>query len=304
MEMRELDVSSVWIISDGKQGHYNQSLGLALALQRQGSDLTIETLSVLTPFERVKLLLGAALPQQLAALSKPSLIISAGHATHLSLLILGWRLKAKTLLLMKPSLPLTWFDLCLIPAHDQPKLGEHVEITQGALNPMRPATKQAGTGLVLIGGPSKHHGWDESALFRQLEHLIVDESRPWTITSSRRTPAMTLAKLGQLPNVSFIPHTETPQGWLAEKLSTTEVAWVTADSVSMIYESLTAGCRVGVLEVPEVKVNRLTRGIQALAQEGTITLFSQWTQTKELSSMGIFNEADRCADVILKRGWL
>ncbi|MCD8512040.1 MAG: hypothetical protein LRY63_00320 [Nitrincola sp.] len=46
--MRELDVSSVWIISDGKQGHYNQSLGLALALQRQRSDLTIETVSVLT----------------------------------------------------------------------------------------------------------------------------------------------------------------------------------------------------------------------------------------------------------------
>ncbi len=300
-------MSKVWIVTDGKQGHYNQSLGLAMALKRLRPELKIETLPVLSKYACLKMLMGFAVSEsfvQPSQDSKPDLVIAAGHATHLTLWVLGQHFKAKKLLLMKPSMPIDWFDLCFIPVHDQPKPSPNVVVTQGALNPMRPGTKQHKTGVMLIGGPSKHHEWDEFKVLSQIEEVLKKQSYQWVITSSRRTPESTMCKLQALKGVEFIPHTDTPQGWLTETLASTDIAWVTADSVSMIYEALTAGCRVGVLEVTPCKENRLTRGVQALAQEGTITLFSQWTQTHQLCSKGIFNEADRCADVILKRGWL
>ena len=300
-------MSVVWIISDGKQGHYNQSLGLCDALQRLRPRLQVETIAPFTPHQNILLAMGFALQDEISTLhtqAPPSMIVCAGHSTHFTALTLGWRLKVKALVLMKPSFPPSWFDLCLIPAHDQPASARNIIATRGALNPMRPDSKKPNTGIILIGGPSKHHHWDEQSLFDQLNDILTKDQQDWLITTSRRTPDSTLNRLYALQNVTFVPHTKTPQGWLAAQLATTEYAWVTADSVSMVYEALTAGCAVGVLDVQERQSNRLTRGIQALSEEGTITLYSQWTQKLQLSKSGVFNEADRCADEILKRGWL
>lgn len=205
---------------------------------------------------------------------------------------------------MQPSLPYRWFDLCLIPQHDHPCSAENIVVTKGALNPLRPGIKRSNTGLILIGGPSKHHAWSDDQLCAQLEQLLALSSCQWVMTSSRRTPTATVERLQDLHGVEFIPFGSTPAGWVIRQLGTAEQAWVTADSVSMLYEALTAGCAVGVLEVPVQRPDRLTRGINALAEAGTITLFSQWLKIRELCPSGAFNEADRCANIILQRGWL
>lgn len=301
-------MSAVWIITDGKPGHYNQSLGLALALADLMPELQVKTLPVMAMRQLFSLGLGLSLPENVEIVLRqapPQLILAAGHATHLSLLLLGWRLKVKTVVLMKPSLPTRLFNLCLIPAHDRPQPAKNIIETQGALNPMRPKEKKAGTGLILIGGPSKHHGWDEENLLSQLQSLVFRNARQWMLTSSRRTPATTLKRLKkELQGVKFVPHTETPQGWLAEHLATAEQAWVTADSVSMVYEALTAGCEVGVLDVPQQAKNRLTQGLQDLADESIITFFARWTGDALHKPDRNFDEAGRCAQQILTRGWL
>jgi uncharacterized protein len=41
--------------------------------------------------------------------------------------------------LMKPSLPRRWFDLCILPQHDGIAADAHTLVTEGALNRVRPA---------------------------------------------------------------------------------------------------------------------------------------------------------------------
>lgn len=299
----------VWIIRDAKPGHFSQCEGLTNALGELVSGLRVETLHRLPPAQLLKTLLTRHLPPEIESLrdkGTPDLLIAAGHATHFTLLVLGWLLGAKTLLLMKPSLPCQLFDLCLIPAHDQPAEADNIICTQGALNPMRPGIKKSGQGVILIGGPSKHHRWDDHRLMQQLEGITQASAIHWTLTTSRRTPDSTQKLLGALKAVEFIPFESTAPGWVAQQLAGVEYVWVTEDSVSMIYEALTAGCAVGILNVPRVadKPNRLVRGLSALVEQGQVRIYSDTDDLSLQHPAQVFNEAQRCAQMIIDRGWL
>lgn len=290
-------MSYICIVSDGKPGHLNQSLGLAEALQKRRPELQVR---LQTPLN---------LKQQLAALlpgekSDVVLVLGAGHATHRSLLLLARKWQVPAVVLMKPTLPLAWFDLCLIPEHDQPALKGNIVATRGALNRMHPAEKQANTGIFLIGGPSKHVRWDEAKLLTQLNAILErDPARQWQLTTSRRTPDSTLAELQQLQGVQVFPAAETESGWLPTVLSATEVCWVTEDSVSMVYESLSAGCQVGTLPVEGGRDGRLGRGLSTLQEQGLILPWDDYIQGSPLSSTIVLDEAGRCAELILAKGW-
>ena len=56
-------------------------------------------------------------------LIKPDIAIGAGHKTHLYLLAIKRCFGAKIVVILKPSLPLKFFDLCVIPKHDDVKKG-------------------------------------------------------------------------------------------------------------------------------------------------------------------------------------
>ena len=306
----------IWIVSDGKPGHRNQSLGLYAALKQQRPELELQEIAPLSTTQSLLALLFRQRPQPLLQpliQTPPVLLIGAGHATHLTLLALKRLTGAPAVVLMKPSLPLRWFDLCLIPEHDNPAPAANILTTRGALNLMRSGTKQPGSGMILIGGPSKHFGWDEAALLAQLQQLLSLDARLWCMTTSRRTPESTLSLLRKLPGVELVPAEETPAGWLPEKLASAECCWVTEDSVSMVYEALTAGCAVGTLELPAGRGGRLAGGLKRLADDGLIQPFSRWregsdrtlsTPASTSASTHTFNEAQRCAGWLLERGWL
>ena len=81
--------------------------------------------------------------------------------------------------------------------------------------------------------------------------------------------------------------------------------WVTEDSVSMIYEALTSGCRVGLLPLPRNSVSRLHRAIDRLLEEGFVSAHNDRDVAAELPSPPrTLNEADRCAGLLLKKGLL
>ena len=291
---------SIWIISDGKPGHLNQSLGLALALQRRQPDWSIETLPALSRGQALTALLTKRYPGT-GNLAKPALVIAAGHRTHLSLLAAGRATGAKTAVLMTPSLPLGWFDFCLIPKHDNPSPRSNVIATQGALNKMQPAEAVPSTGMILIGGPSAHFGWDQQQLIGQLTKLTAAPGRQWLITTSRRTPAATTSAVLKLASdtVEVVPFEQTDGSWLPENLPGKEVCWVTADSVSMVFEALTAGCRTGVLPVPQLKETRVVRGQQLLVDEGLVAQFSGESE-QAVPPVAKFDEAGRCAERLLQ----
>ena len=113
--------------------------------------------------------------------------------------------------LMKPQFPIRCFDLCLIPRHDQPTESRRVMVTEGVLNDIVGADREADQGLILIGGPSDHFTWDTAALMRQLQVIInASPTKQWVIGDSRRTPTETVTALQTLPcdRVSLIPHIE------------------------------------------------------------------------------------------------
>lgn len=293
-----------WRFDDGKAGHANQSRGLleALARLRPIEAITLQPLPVGVALAG----LLRKLPAAWRDLPAPDLLLGAGHRTHLSLLAARRRRGGRTVVLMRPSLPLGLFDLCLVPEHDSPPVRPNVLATRGALNRIQPSPAlEPERGLLLIGGPSTHFGWDNTALRRQIAAIVTaDPALRWTLTTSRRTPPDFLAGLAgdRIAGLTVIPVTETGPDWLPTQLARAGRAWVTADSVSMIYEALTAGAMVGLLDVPRKRSSRVSRGFEQLAADGWITPFAVWRQNRRLRRPpGIFNEAERCARWIIER---
>jgi mitochondrial fission protein ELM1 len=295
----------LWILADGKRGHENQSLGLAEALARIApwSSHLIDL-----PCGESWWLRLARLRESIALLPQPEIIIAAGHSTHALLLSAGWLTSAKTVLLMKPSLPLSWFDYCFIPKHDvkpDSKLKHKgCMITTGAINRMcYDSTLKDGSAILLVGGPSRVHGWDSSQLLEQIIAVVrADSERRWYLTNSPRTPPAFLATVKEaLPEVQVFPVGSTPANWLTQALSVAEVAWVTEDSVSMVYESLTAGAKVGIFAMPtRKKASKHSRGLTELAEKKQVVTFIEWQKTtKLLHSPQPIAEADRCARYLL-----
>jgi mitochondrial fission protein ELM1 len=287
------------LIGDGKPGHENQSLGLAEAIQRRAT-CEIHRISIAGKggiFGRIR----AAFAQS-AALPSPDFIIAAGHATHLPLLWLARKYSAKSIVLMRPSLPLACFDLCIAPSHDFPKKPQrkNLILTRGAINRVHVSPPQKTGRLILIGGPSKTHGWNDAAMLEMLAKLTATGS--WQLTDSRRTPEGFLEQIKKhLPNIEIFSCKETAPDWLPGELGRAKEVWVSEDSVSMIYEALSSGARVGLLPVPRLKPSsRTLRGVDELIADGILISYSDWNHAGQLAQMPqAFNEADRAADILL-----
>lgn len=281
----------ILIISDGKAGHENQSLGLAEAMARR-VDAEIHLVRV-----DVKKNIWGRISEALEfsrEFPKPSYVISAGSSTHIVLWWLARKFDARSIVLMKPFWPIALFDWCVAPEHDfqsTPDL-ENLIISKGALNRVIPAKGDRWEKIFLIGGPSKIHGFDENRLIEQICEVARDGT--WQVADSRRTPSDFLKRLeNQILNLTIFPHQETKPGWLAGKLSTASEVWVTEDSVSMVYEALTGGAKVGVLDMPRLKPEaRVIRGLEKLKKEGYLIGGAG-------NKMEALAEADRCAGLIL-----
>ncbi len=295
------DTPTIWLIGDGKPGHENQSLGLADAIARR-LPCAVQWISIAG--KRGVLTRVRAAIQASAGLPKPDLIIAAGHATHLALLFLARKHRAKSIVLMRPSLPMAWFDLCIVPSHDFKKANNlaNVIVTRGALNRVAPpdASPQGG-GMILIGGPSVTHGWDGKTLLNSL--AAITSNGDWQLTDSRRTPAGFIGEIAsRLPRIEIFPHQETTPDWLPARLARAGEVWVTEDSVSMVYEALSSGASVGLLPMPRLLTDsRVLRGLEQLVADGFLTPFADWEKSQRLEKPpSILREADRCAEEVIQ----
>ncbi len=304
----------IYIVSDGKKGHLSQTRGLAHALQERARatrpDLIHEVheVDVSTKSWFAKLCYkGKELD-----LPRPHLILCAGHGTHLAALSLARHLRCLCMVCMKPSLPARLFDLCIIPQHDLPEGKEASErffATTGALNSVRPSPEtQKRETLILIGGPSKDFVWDAEMVINQLSTIARHNTAPMVLTTSRRTPAdFARDVLSTCPSIRVVPVEETGPTWVADKLATAREVWVTQDSVSMVYEALSSGAPVGLIEMQRrgdrrrrQKVSRVVRGLGMLVESGMVCAFTEWAKTHVLPApQKELYEAGRTADYIL-----
>ncbi|WP_284087597.1 ELM1/GtrOC1 family putative glycosyltransferase [Acinetobacter nosocomialis] len=282
-------------VSDGKAGHRSQALGLFQAMQRQQANATFEEVSIndLPIISLIKALFSSktSLLQQ-----APDFIFGVGSHTHFRVWLLGKIFKkAKTVILMKPNLSIAWFDYTVIPEHDGILSNERVIVTRGALNPIRNENRhQAGRILIALGGSSKRHQWNhEKALLSVKKIVECNSNSEIILTTSRRTPVGFIDILKQQSFAKYLqicPVEQTPQGWIFEEMQKAEAVWVTEDSVSMIYEALTAGCRVGVIAIDRLKQDRITNSVDILLEK---KLIANVFDINLLPEGQVLQEADR-----------
>jgi mitochondrial fission protein ELM1 len=287
----------ILILSDGKPGHYNQSLGLAEALSR------LTTTQIQTIYIKRRNPISACIDtlEQVNSLTRPNLLIAAGHATHIPLLVLGIKLNVPTVVLMKPSLPAALFDLCLIPLHDiqDTNHSENIIPTIGSLHRIQLGPATTNCGLIMIGGPSKEFTWEEGPLLRAITEVVVNSPLQWHLTDSRRTPPSFLSSLASLP-ITLHPHNLTTRDWLPATLATAKQVWVTQDSVSMIFEALSSQASVGILPMrPVKKLSKISLAVEQLCSNLQTVFFSDWLSTRQLPAAKPLREADRCARIVL-----
>ena len=307
MTIESASTNVIWRISDGRAGHDTQSKGLVKALNLikpcdcHDIELSDRKYGILDLLFK-KFTTSEQLPD-------PDIIIGAGHNTYFPILCAKRSRGGRSVLIMKPDFPASWFDFCFIPEHDKPKIADNIFTTKGAINCITPSTEHMDDhGLILIGGPSRHFHWDNEYLLQQLKEILKTHTDiKWEISGSARTPEETSMALAAIraPNAEYKDYSSTGTAWVARRLNLAANVWVSADSVSMIYEALTSGSAVGLLDVPARGTNKLTNNLAGLVEDNMATPYNKWLLDRKLVSPPVLlNEAKRCAEYIYEVGLL
>ncbi|BFM13741.1 hypothetical protein R50072_38940 [Simiduia litorea] len=293
----------VWLLTDQKPGHLNQLRGLAQQLEAKVSaqshviDITSTALSFYSVWRGVNL--APRLPV-------PDMVIAAGSGTQRALLATKRCFAKPSVLLMRPNFPYAWLDAAIVPAHDNPPLRANILVTQGVLNAVQPSAErsEACAGAILIGGPSKHYGWDDAGLVAQVKTLCEESHhRTWVLSDSRRTPEHFLSLLADqnIVNLTCFSYRETEAQWLSETLALSSPVWVTPDSVSMVYEALTSGAATGLFALPGGRPGRVTQGLDKLVSANRLVSFANRQRISTVAAADGFCEAERAAAWLVER---
>jgi len=282
-------IKTIWRLVDGKAGHDKQSLALVENLKNQArcKIFNINIQNITNPFLAIifkKYNLDKGL-------INPDIAIGAGHKTHLYLLAIKRCFGAKIVVIMKPSLPLKFFDLCVIPKHDGVKSGSNVFITNTPLvNFNLNKKKKENMALFLIGGPSKHYYWDSKRVLEQIKNISKQfKFKKLLITTSRRTPIEFINEFNKskIKNIKLYEHTKIMNDWLDKNIIKVKNIWVTNDSYSMLIEAIASGAYTDILELKMKKKSKLSGEINTIKK-------------KIKNKITIQNEAERVAKFIQK----
>ena len=230
-------IKTIWRLLDGKTGHEKQSLALVKNLKNQVNCkiFNIDIQDLENPF--LALILKKYNLNK--GLIRPDIAIGAGHKTHFHLLAIKRYFGAKIVVIMKPSLPLKLFDLCVIPKHDDVRSGNNVLITNTPLvNFNLNMKKKENMALFLIGGPSRHFHWDSKIVLEQIKNTSKKfKFKKLLIATSRRTPPDFIDEFNRLKikNIQLKEHTKIINNWLDKNIIKVKNIWVTNDSYFHAY---------------------------------------------------------------------
>ena len=259
-------IKVIWRFTDGKAGHDKQSLALVDSLMNQTKcrlfDFNVQ--SQRNPILNI-IFKNYKLPE---GITKPDIAIGAGHKTHLHLLAIKRCFNAKIVVIMKPSIPLIFFDLCIIPKHDGIKNGPNIINTQSSLVKFNSnLKKKENTGLILIGGPSKHYFWDSKTVLEEICKISKKfKFRKLLLSTSRRTPFDFVDQLNEL-NISDIKvyeYSKIKSDWLDKHINKIKNIWVTNDSYSMVTEALASGADVNIIGLKVKQDSKLSKEMKVI----------------------------------------
>ena len=313
---------SIVVFQDGRPGHEKQTNGLVQAVSaitpvKPADTEVVQPSAMNLIISWLQYLFSSIVPFGPGRNDRSAdLVIGTGAHTHLPMLLFKKNCIAapRIVTCMSPgALLLKRFDLCCIPRHDEPVRRDNIFTTLGPPNNVAFSTSHIpDRGLILVGGTdNKSHTWNSRSLVQKITSIIErDHAVTWTLASSPRTPADTCQLLDEtaagMQKVSFFRSTETEAGWVEEQYALNAKVWVTGDSMSMIYEALTAGCSVGILPVQwKQRHNKFQTSIDLLAAKELVIEYDKWLAGAAMNPLSQvpLNEAHRCAEEILRRWW-
>jgi len=302
---------------DGKPGHEKQSLGIIQALRKQipikVTEIKIGRRSLWDFFWGMVCLDMPSFISLQPEVENPDFLIGTGSRTHLSTLLYKKKYHIPAVTCMVPDqIYRSRFDICFAPVHDGFKQKGNIITTVGPPNcSIDRGIHKEKNGLILLGGiDSKSHSWNSRDIVEKVKNIIQREPETeWLISSSPRTPDDTILKFEEIslhhPNVFFYNYKDTQPGWVEQQYDNAVVVWVTADSVSMMFEALTAGCKVGVIPVDwKKKINKFEKSVAFLVDNNFVLPYEEWLGGKgDWLEHDALNEAQKCADIIITRWW-
>jgi len=313
-------MKNIWVLSDGKPGHYNQSLAVAEAYQ------TIESAAVHLITVKVgkvgKYLLRGLLnqkwgrwilkhlfPPRAATLfydvdfpeGVPDIIVSSGKDTSMLNALLGIRYNAKTLYIGHPKKldnrlfthVLTLLDLGFdnqIVLDVAPTLLYKGDIDvfcrKYDLNP------NARYWSLLIGGDGAGYHYTQKEIDALIAFVNATSHQvQWLVTTSRRTPAdFEVQMKQQMKATVFVAYNQEPKKVIGGFLTLSEQVFVTEESASMVSEAIAAGKPVVTLYPKALKPDSNYKKI-----------LEKFEQNKRMRRMPIeqLGQEDHCRDDFL-----
>lgn len=313
--MRDSTTLTIGAFFDGRPGHEKQTRGILNRLQERTRtevfDVQVERKPIMGQVLELLRYSASSLHQGDEQLSRCNFLIGAGTPTHLPMLAAKKRFAVPVITCMTPAPYLRGkFDLIFAPQHDGIAGGPAVIETIG------PPTSNRNRGsheenrvLLLCGGVDRRsHHWDSRITVGYLERIIqAGPHKRYILSSSPRTPVemilMLISLADQYDNVEFHDYRNTPPGWIEEEYGRCSQVWVTADSISMVYEALSSGCMVGIIPVRWRRRNaKFARSQNYLLETGRVVEVENFfDNTHSWSDEPPLDEAGRCADELLRR---
>lgn len=321
----------IWLVSDGRAGHNAlvRSIGEALAASEKFSaeDPSLRRIQ-LTPQAPWTWLPGPSWPMALSALRKsqrrelnppwPDIWIGAGRRiAPYTNKVRSWSgHQTFTVQILDAGLRNDRVDLQVIPEHDQVS-GENMIQTVGSPAFFSPAdidrakaadaemvreTRQKA--LVLLGGPSKTHTFDQQAADRIINHLDTLAEADWAVfvSASSRTPASIRKRFvdwSARRGATYWDSSKRTQNPYISWLSSADIAVVTEDSANMISEAAFLGCPIYLARLSghSDKFDRMHAGF---IERG----YARWLEVFDANSLWTYSplrEAERVASEIIQR---
>ncbi|MBN2162018.1 MAG: mitochondrial fission ELM1 family protein [Pontiellaceae bacterium] len=283
------------IVSDGKPGHFNQSIALCKHL-----GLKYEIIEVAYKSRAAKACsylldrLGIFTGRLLSADLKPNtehltLIISTGSTTYYANKLLARRMKIPNVAILYPKSYRLDFSHILCPAYDHPP--KRNNITELPLNlcaaepaffkekaaefSQKHSTSKPAAGIV-IGGPNAISDIDPDQIKQQLERVFaLTEGMERWVTTSRRTPKEVEAIIESMPFDYTLINSRDAYNPIPAFIQLCDRLFVTSDSASMISECASFGtAKVEILMNRQLKTpNKFEELIGGLEQKNAVHIF-------------------------------
>ena len=293
-DMRDIARARVLILSDGRAGAENRSLGVTEMLGIKDPEIV-----TLRPKYKNKLLRLLPVPWLYEDFERVRLdvanfdvLITAGYQISRVVRALKRDNPALfTVALMRPAGKASDYDVVAVEQHDAYRKADNVVVTLGAPNRITrdklaleadrwrkrlshiPGTRVA----LLVGGTSRHGAFgvaEAKEMVKEVTKLLKDNGCGLLVTTSRRTGKDVQKALDKALKQSGVPyHMWSPDDggrdnpYLAY-LALAEAVVVTADSISMVSEAASAGKPVYLWGTEKAVPKKFRRYYQALGQQG------------------------------------